>query len=58
MQTKITMLDGTVHIVDGSPLDLMTLVDGVGVTKGTEFISVTGEKINLADAVSLQQHIQ
>lgn len=56
MKTVMSMVDGSVHVVNGHPQDFMYLSgDSLGVSKTDAVITaITGEEFNLSDVVTMQ----
>ncbi|MEK3933994.1 hypothetical protein MKY41_01635 [Sporosarcina sp. FSL W7-1349] len=54
MKTKVTTVDGKVHLVHGHPEDFMQQIGGVGVSREQSLTSVTAEKIKMADIMMMQ----
>ena len=55
MKTKITMLNGDEHVLDGHPQEIMKMVGGLGVGNKSTLEVSTGETVNMADIVIFQQ---
>ena len=56
MYTKVKMLDGKEHIINGRPQELLEIVDGMGVMPGgLMLVSRDGEKVDMKDVLTMEQ---
>lgn len=56
MYTKVKMLNGKEHVINGRPQDLLQIVDGMGVMPGgLMLISRDGEQVDMKDVVTMEE---
>lgn len=56
MYTKVTMLNGKEHVINGRPEDLFQIMEGLGVMpEDTIMISRDGNQVEMKEVVIMQQ---
>ena len=54
METKVRLLDGTVHIIKGHPKDYLQVIDGMGLSQNRTVLSKDGIPIKLSNVTSIE----
>ncbi|BAQ11427.1 hypothetical protein OXB_2956 [Bacillus sp. OxB-1] len=54
MKTKVTTVDGKIHLINGHPEDYMKQVNGLGVSRDMTIRTMAGQKIKMADIMMMQ----
>lgn len=54
VETKVRLLDGTNHIINGHPKDYIQVIDGMGLSQNKTVVSKEGQLIKLCKVVTMQ----
>lgn len=56
MYTKVKMLDGKEHVINGCPEELFKMLEGYGIMPGNAvLVSRDGNQVEMKDVVTMQQ---